>query len=43
MLSQKNQMAFKKFYKAAEENSALDARSRALVSLSTSMALGCYP
>jgi alkylhydroperoxidase/carboxymuconolactone decarboxylase family protein YurZ len=43
MLSQKNQKAFQSFYKAAGDNSALDARSRALVSLATSMALGCYP
>jgi alkylhydroperoxidase/carboxymuconolactone decarboxylase family protein YurZ len=43
MLSQKNQKAFQNFYKAAGDNSALDARSRALVSLATSMALGCYP
>jgi len=43
MLSQKSQKAFQSFYKAAGDNSALDARSRALVSLATSMALGCYP
>jgi len=43
MLTQKNQKAFYDFYRAAGDNPALDDRSRALVSLATAMALGCYP
>jgi len=43
MLSAKEQKAFYGFYQAAGDNPVLDDRSRALVSLATAMALGCYP
>lgn len=43
MLTKKNQKAFYDFYRAAGDDPALDGRSRALVTLASAMALGCYP
>ncbi len=43
MLPQRQEQAFKAFYKTARENKILDPKTTLLIHLASAMALGCYP